>query len=59
MLPPGVRASLGVGLTTMRASAFMPYVVLWLGYEYHPTIPNSPEDHSLHIGTRVGVDWDP
>jgi hypothetical protein len=59
VFPPGVRASAGVGLLTMRASAFMPYVVLWLGYEYHPAIGASPEDHALHIGTRVGVDWDP
>jgi len=57
-LPPGVRAAVSAGLATMRASAFMPYAVLWVGYEYHP--PDSgPADHSAHIGTRVGIDWDP
>lgn len=59
VFPPGVRASTGIGLLTMRASAFMPYVVLWLGYEYHPKTASTAEDHALHIGTRVGVDWDP
>jgi len=59
VLPPGIRASVGLGLMTMRTSAFMPYVVLWTGYEYHPAIPSSPEDHALLVGTRVGVDWDP
>lgn len=59
VFPPGVRASAGVGILTMRASAFMPYVVLWVGYEYHPKSSSTPEDHALHIGTRVGVDWAP
>ena len=59
LLPPGIRASIGGGLATMRASSFMPYALLWLGYEFHPSDSNSPADHSLHIGTRVGIDWDP
>jgi hypothetical protein len=58
-LPPGGRAAMGVGLTTLRASAFMPYAVLWLGYEFHPENDTGPADHSIHAGTRVGVDWDP
>jgi hypothetical protein len=57
--PPGVRASFGAGISTMRASAFMPYGVLWLGYEYHPPFRDDPADHSIHVGTRVGVDWGP
>jgi hypothetical protein len=59
ILPPGVRTSVAVGFSTMRAAAFMPYALLWLAYEYHPADDRSPEDHSFHIGTRVGVDWDP
>jgi hypothetical protein len=59
ILPPGVRTSVAVGFSTMRAAAFMPYALLWLAYEYHPADNRGPEDHSLHIGTRVGVDWDP
>jgi hypothetical protein len=59
VLPPGIRASVGGGLATMRASSFMPYAVLWVGYEFHPADDDSPADHSLHIGTRVGIDWDP
>jgi hypothetical protein len=43
----------------MRSSAFMPYLVLWLGYEVHPARSGRPPTHSARIGTRVGVDWDP
>jgi hypothetical protein len=56
---PGFRTAFGAGLVTMRNSTYMPYVVLWLGYEYQPPDAQSPADHSLRIGTRVGVDWDP
>lgn len=59
ILPPGVRTSVAVGFSTMRSAAFMPYALLWLAYEYHPADNRGPEDHSIHIGTRVGVDWDP
>jgi len=57
--PPGVRVSLGAGLDTLRSSAFMPYGLLWAGYEYHPGFHGNPPDHSIHVGTRVGVDWAP
>jgi hypothetical protein len=59
VFPPGVRTSVAVGFSTMRSAAFMPYALLWLAYEYHPADNQGPSDHSLHIGTRVGVDWDP
>jgi hypothetical protein len=59
ILPPGVRTSVAVGFSTMRSAAFMPYALLWLAYEYHPADNRGPADHSFHIGTRVGVDWDP
>lgn len=58
-VPPGVRATLGAGFSTVRRGSFMPYVVLWLGYEGHGLVSNDPVIHSLRIGTRVGVDWDP
>jgi hypothetical protein len=57
--PPGVRVSFGVGISTMRSSAFMPYGLLWLGYEHHPAFRDDPADHSVLVGTRVGVDWGP
>jgi hypothetical protein len=59
ILPIGARAAFGVGLTTMRNASFMPYGVLWLGYEVHPASGSDPADHSLRVGTRVGVDVDP
>jgi hypothetical protein len=59
ILPPGVRTSVAVGFSTMRSAAFMPYALLWLAYEYHAADNRGPADHSFHIGTRVGVDWDP
>jgi hypothetical protein len=58
-LPPGGRVALGVGLTTMRGTAFMPYGMLYVGYEYHPTTHTSPADHTLQVGTRLSVDWAP
>jgi hypothetical protein len=57
--PPGVRVSLGAGITAMRSSAFMPHGLLWVGYEFHPAFRADPADHSIHVGTRVGVDWGP
>lgn len=58
-IPPGVATSVGLGLTTMRASVWMPYVVLWTGYAYHPPRDGGVSDHSIRIGTRVGIDVDP
>lgn len=58
-LPPGVRVASGLGLVGSRGSTFMPYVLLWIGYELHPAHGSDPVDHSFHVGTRVGVDLDP
>jgi hypothetical protein len=58
-LPIGGRAAIGVGLATMRSASFVPYGVLWLGYEVHPGSGSDPADHSIRIGTRVGIDVDP
>lgn len=56
---PGVRASIGGGFSAMRRGEFMPYVLLWLGYEGHGLFRDEQVTHSLRIGTRVGFDWDP
>ncbi len=57
--PPGMRVATSVGFSASRGSAFMPYVLLWLGYEVHAAHGRNPADHSIRIGTRVGVDLDP
>ena len=57
--PPGVRANLGAGLSTLRTTDFMPYIVLWLGYELYPARNGLAVEHVAMLGTRVGVDWDP
>jgi hypothetical protein len=58
-LPPGVRVATSLGLTGSRGTAFMPYVLLWIGYEVHPAHGKDPMDQSVRVGTRVGVDLDP
>ena len=57
--PPGVRVAIGGGVSTLRLGAFMPHVLLWIGYEYQPPWDGGSAEHSIRIGTRVGVDWDP
>ena len=57
--PTGVRVNAGYGFAALRTSAFMPYLVLWAGYEYQPADHASPEDHAVMLGSRVGVDLDP
>jgi hypothetical protein len=58
-LPPGLRVATAIGLTASRGSAFMPYLLLWFAYELHPAHGADPMDHSIRVGTRVGVDLDP
>ena len=57
--PPGVRVALGGGVSTLRLGAFMPHALLWIGYEYQPPWDGGGAEHSIRVGTRVGVDWDP
>jgi hypothetical protein len=57
--PPGARVELGLGISGLRGSAFMSYTMLYLGYELHWRIGNSPTDQTLQIGTRLAVDWAP
>ena len=55
----GVRLGLGYGLSTPRVAGFMPYALLWVGYELFPAQDGAPTEHGFILGTRVGVDWDP
>ena len=57
--PPGFRVSIGGGLSTLRVGAFMPHALLWIGYEIQPPHAGGGVEHSLRVGTRVGIDWDP
>lgn len=57
--PPGGRVELAGGITTMRGSAFMPYGMLYLAYEYHPPTSSAGADHTLQIGTRLAVELSP
>jgi hypothetical protein len=59
VFPPGIRATFAGGFSALRTSSFMPYALLVLGYEFHPADDLGPADHAIHVGTRVGVDWDP
>lgn len=55
----GVRLSMAGGIGTMRQGSFMPYLLMWLGYEH---TPGSGSDHTVHtilLGSRVGLDWLP
>ncbi len=57
--PVGYRVAFGGGVATLRVGAFMPVIVVYLGYEYHPQRgPNEPM-HLIGAGTRVGLDFDP
>lgn len=55
----GLRASIGGGLGTMRKADFMPYIVIFAGYEVHPATRDAPRSHIVMVGSRVGLDWMP
>jgi hypothetical protein len=56
VFPPGIRAQFGGGFNSLRGGAFMPYYMLYAGYEFYP--PNHGHaDHQIVIGTRLAVDW--
>lgn len=52
----GFRAGIGYGLTTPRVSRFMPYFVIWAGYQMMPATTADPTEHAIWLGTRVGFD---
>jgi len=54
--PPGARVQLGGGFSSVRLSPFMPYFMLYVGYEIHPTNRNAGVDHTIQLGTRISVD---
>ncbi len=55
----GVRLGIGYGLSTPRVASFMPYGLIWVGYELFPAQHGSVTEHAIIVGTRVGVNWDP
>ena len=54
--PPGARAQLGGGFSSVRLSPFMPYFMLYVGYEIHPVNRRGGFDQTFQIGTRIAVD---
>ena len=56
---PGGRVAIAYGFATPRLGSFMPYAVLFVGYELYPGRANDPMTHVLRAGTRVGVSFDP
>jgi hypothetical protein len=54
--PPGARMQLGGGFSSVRISPLMPYFMIYLGYEVHPTNTRSGFDQTVQIGTRIAVD---
>lgn len=59
LTPPGARFELGYGITTLRVGRVMPYALVWIGYEHQPSHDRLATEHSIWLGTRVGLDWDP
>jgi hypothetical protein len=57
--PPGARIEVGGGFSAVRASAFMSYFMIYLGYEFHPHTQSAPADHTFQLGTRLALDWAP
>jgi len=55
----GMRIGLSYGLSTPRVASFMPYGLIWVGYEIFPAQNGSTTEHAIVVGTRVGVNWDP
>jgi len=59
-LPPGFRAAVGYGLSTLRVGAFMPTATLRLSFEVLPSSDTGlPTEYLLLLGTKVGLDIDP
>lgn len=56
---PGIRFSVGYGLSTIRSGGFLPVGGLWVGYELRPAHGSALTEHAILLGTRVGFDWRP
>ena len=59
LLPPGMRFSFGFGLTALRAGPLMPYGLLYASYELRPATDTKEAEHTVTVGSRVAIDWDP
>lgn len=59
LVPWGGRLALAGGISGLRRLGLMPAVQLWAAYEYYPEQDGQLAQHSLRLGTRVGIDWDP
>ncbi|MEZ4465541.1 MAG: hypothetical protein R3F43_13960 [bacterium] len=55
----GLRWDQSVGVATLRVAGVQPYVMIWAGHEWLPETEHAPTLHSVRIGSRVGVSWDP
>jgi hypothetical protein len=58
-VPPGFRVAFGIGLGTTRIGAIMPVGVGLIAYELMPAFQDLPVTHTIQIGTRVGINYDP
>lgn len=59
-IPPGIRAAIGYGLSTVRVGAFMPTATVRVSFEVLPQSNDGlPPEYLLFLGTNVGLDIDP
>ncbi len=58
-LPPGFRVAFGVGIGSTRIGSIMPIGVGIVAYEFMPAFQDLPATHSIRIGTRIGLNYDP
>ncbi len=56
---PGLRASFGLGFSSVRIGAFMPTASGFLAYEFYPAFRDLPAQHGIRLGTKVGVNFIP
>jgi hypothetical protein len=57
--PPGFRIAPAIGIGSVRIGSIMPVAVGLIAYEFHPEFEGLPTTHSIRIGTRIGVNFDP
>jgi len=56
---PGIRAGLGLGISGLRGGSVMPHGLLMLFYEFQPPRHGATAEHSVRVGTAIGLDWAP
>lgn len=57
--PPGFRAAIGYGISTLRLGAFMPSATARLSFEILPATNTLPAEYVFVIGSTVGFSIDP